>query len=68
MPVASRAKVGRPRRKRPTEKLNLLVDTAAKQRAYNLASERGMSIGRLFEFLIEAAYARMFADGARRRR
>jgi predicted HicB family RNase H-like nuclease len=65
-----RARIGRPPRKKPSAKLNLLVAKESKRHAFTLASERGISIGRLFEFLIEAAHARAFSNhqAARRRR
>jgi hypothetical protein len=51
--MQKKAKMGRPRRKTPVEKLNLLVDAAAKRRAYKIATDRDMSLGRLFELVME---------------
>ena len=58
--MAAHGKVGRPPRKKPVEKLNLLVTTKAKQDAYTLASDRGLSVGRLFEYLLEREHAKTF--------
>jgi hypothetical protein len=44
---------GRPKRKTPTELLHLQVATKAKRRAYQMATDRGISVGRLFEYLID---------------
>jgi len=57
--MIQRAK-GRPRRKRPTGKLNLLVALLQKRRAFTLANKRDTSIGRLFEQLIDQEYALEF--------
>jgi hypothetical protein len=54
MAAEKKAKLGRPRRAVPVEKLNLLIATAAKRRAFEISVVRGISMGRLIEGLIEA--------------
>jgi hypothetical protein len=52
---AETKKRGRRRRNCPQEQVNLLIATKAKRRAFEIAMQRGISLGRLFEYLIEHA-------------
>jgi hypothetical protein len=45
-------KRGRPAREVPLARLNLLMATAAKERAIKIASDRGFSVSRLLEYII----------------
>jgi hypothetical protein len=56
--ISTKSRLGRPKRKDKTDKLNLLVATATKRRAFALASARDISVGRLFENLVAAEDAR----------
>jgi predicted HicB family RNase H-like nuclease len=56
---SGKTRLGRPPRKEKMNKLNLLVATSAKRRAFALASRRDISVGRLFENLVIAEEARM---------
>ncbi len=50
-----RKRRGRPRRNCPQEQLNLLIATKAKRRLFEMATARGISSGRVVEYLIEHA-------------
>lgn len=49
--------MARPKRMKKPARLNLLIDEKSKKMAFKLASERDMSIGRLFEILLTEASA-----------
>lgn len=46
--------MARPKRLKSPTRLNLLVDRGSKKDAFALATERKVSIGRLFELLVAA--------------
>lgn len=59
--VEKKQKLGRPKRGDETEKLNLLVSTKAKRRAFKLAEKGDFAVGRLFEKLVDQKWARFAA-------
>ena len=46
--------MARPKKLKAPERLNLLIDGRSKKNAFRLACDRRISIGRLFEQLIDA--------------